>query len=208
VTAAATSTATSSAAPRVPQLGNAPSSPDLAVGSSSVVTARSLTRPPPGAEGFKFKEGKPGPLQFDIALPKEQGSGDFIGTLRGKGIGWSAVSLGAGMLGNILVGVQFPTDKPEGGLYFAEAYGPPDPLQRPNVTLKTIERESYGKRNEWKYTFLCQGCLAPEQTAGRLTVGWAYHTGQKVFRGKHNRNGENEVDLNSARTDGFRAFIQ
>jgi len=39
---------------------------------------------------------------FGLALP-QNGTGDFIGILTGKGTGWSGVSLGGSMVGELLI---------------------------------------------------------------------------------------------------------
>jgi hypothetical protein len=121
----------------------------------------------------------------------------------GNGIGWGAISVGGGMLNNILVGVQLSGPQPSGALYMARSYGIPPPFSSPNVTLTPIASDTWAKGNNWKYTFLCSGCL---KTDG--TFGLAYSTTAKTIQGKHNANSMTRIDLNAAKTDGFSAYAK
>lgn len=113
------------------------------------------------------------------------------------------------MLGNLLIGVFLNGPTPTGKLLFAQDYGMPEPFGQTNVTISTIASETYSKDGEWKYTFLCKGCLstnpALKTAAGPAPFGWAYSSRDKVPRGKHERNGPVDFDLKAAVVEGFEA---
>jgi hypothetical protein len=85
------------------------------------------------------------------------------------------------MLNRVLVGVQIPGSVPTGALYYTTHYGIPAPLNNPNMTITPIARETYAKGGDWKYTFLCSGCLSLSKNEpgfgaalGSATFGQAY----------------------------------
>jgi len=123
-----------------------------------------------------------------------------------KKIGWAALAVGQGMLGNRLVGVTV-SGTPKGSLLFAQDYGMPEPWGQANVTIATIAADTYIKGDEWKYTFLCKGCLSTNPQLkgpnGLAGFGWAYSSRDKAPRGKHERNGPVDFDLAKAATEGF-----
>jgi hypothetical protein len=64
------------------------------------------------------------------------------------------------ILNKICEGVEIPTSGPKGALYFTDQFGIPPVASKPNVTLTPIARETYAKDGNWKFTFLCEGCLS------------------------------------------------
>lgn len=58
------------------------------------------------------------------------------------------------------LGVQITASGPQGALYFTDHYGIPPISNKANVTLTPIARETYSKDGNWKFAFLCKGCLS------------------------------------------------
>jgi cellobiose dehydrogenase-like cytochrome len=106
------------------------------------------------------------------------------------------------MLNNLLVGVQLTGQQPSGALYMARSYGIPPPYSSANVTIKPIASDTWIRGNNWKYTFLCSGCLTKQDGA----FGLAYHATAKGIQGKHTFNGNTRINLAAAKTDGFSAY--
>jgi Cytochrome domain of cellobiose dehydrogenase len=85
------------------------------------------------------------------------------------------------MLNKIIVGVQISGAAPSGSLLWATRYAVPSPLSNPNVTISSIAAETYVRGSDWKYTFLCKGCLSQTQndpghgsSGGQTTFGYGY----------------------------------
>jgi len=137
----------------------------------------------------------PSGYTFGLSLPTTPQT-DFIGILTGGIDGWAGVSLGGGMVGNLLIsawanGNQVITafrkatlvvpksNSPQ--LYFyltcVRAYSPP-PTVTGTYSIQSIANGTYVNETHFTLTFLCKGCILDDGSTFAATdtdgyLGWA-----------------------------------
>ncbi|PNS18516.1 hypothetical protein CAC42_5055 [Sphaceloma murrayae] len=122
--------------------------------------------------------------QFGIALPQTF-SGDFIGQLvapTGNSTGWVGMSLGSGMLNNLLVAAWPNEQEILSTFRLATDYAAPGPYPGANFTQTPIATGTFVNGTHYSYTFLCSGCLSVQPNfQGDVTgtgLGWALSTNE------------------------------
>lgn len=127
--------------------------------------------------GIDFQRYATNEYSFGIAVP-ENPEADFIGQMvvpLTENAGWGAVSLGGGMLNNLLF-VAWPNDEEIITTFrLAGAYANPDEYSG-DVTALPIANGTFINSTHLSYTFLCQGCINDDSfdaTAATPVFGYA-----------------------------------
>ncbi|KAL6712126.1 hypothetical protein ACN47E_000003 [Coniothyrium glycines] len=150
-----------------------------------------------------------------LALPASNtGSTDFIATIGGKSTSWTGVSLGGGMLNELLI-VAWPNEQRIVSSFRKTAnYGSPA-VASGSFTQNPIINGTYVNSTHWTYTFLCSKCIQGDGTTFNITdtaasLGYAINTKAPAQRSdpassvsKHTAQGQAGFDLSKARNSNF-----
>ncbi|KAF2020934.1 iron reductase domain protein [Aaosphaeria arxii CBS 175.79] len=151
---------------------------------------------------------------FGLALPENATGSDFIGTIGGKGTGWSGASLGGQMRNKLLV-LSWPNAQAVLSSFRKTAqYGSPA-VATGTFTQTPIANGTYVNSTHWTYTFLCSNCIQTDGTTFKssdttASIGFAFSATaptQKTNAGsavsKHTSQGLVTFDLTKAKNANF-----
>jgi len=182
----------------------------LAAAHPSILTERDGAAPAADPT-FKKVDLLAGKLSLGIALPKAASdNGDFIGQLKGTGIGWGGISLGPSMTKFILIVAEPSGSSVTGSLHKTNSRSYPPPFSDPSVSLKTIAGSTTAASGSWTYTFLCSGCLKTglanfTSSADAGSIAYAYHASSPKLSYHTGYAYTTLTGLSAGRSDGYAA---
>ncbi|KAF1845059.1 iron reductase domain protein [Cucurbitaria berberidis CBS 394.84] len=157
-------------------------------------------------------------LFFGLALPANAtGNTDLIATIGGKGSGWSGVSLGGGMLNELLI-LAWPNSQAIVSSFRKTANYASPAVATGTFTKSSIANGTYVNSTHWTYTFLCQKCIQTDGTTFQATdtapsIGFALNSNAPSQKtnpassvSKHTAQGQVVFDLSKARSEKFNTW--